>query len=285
MDVKRARRRRFSVSRDVVLGHAVLLTYTAVACGPILLIILNSFKTLRGIFDSPFSLPTPDIFSLAGYEEVFKRADMLAYFLHSGVVTVLAVALVLVLGAMVAHAIVEYRLPAKNLVFLYFILGILIPIRLGTVSLIRVVDAFGLTNSLASLVFVYTAMCMPMAVFIFRNFFEHVPQELKDAARIDGANEFQLFWRILVPIIRPGVGTVAVFAMIPMWNDLWFASVLTPSQATETVPLGVQVFIGQYTTNWPAVLASLTLAMVPLIVLYMLFSRQLVRGLTEGALK
>ena len=268
-----------------MLGHAVLLTYTVIACGPIILIILNSFKTLRGIFNSPFSLPIGDVFSLAGYQSVFKRADMLAYFLHSAAVTVLAVGLVLILGAMVAHAIVEYQLPAKNLVFLYFILGILIPIRLGTVSLIRVVDAFGLTNSLASLVFVYTAMCMPMSVFIFRNFFEHVPQELKDAARIDGANEFQLFARVLVPIIRPGVGTVAVFAMIPMWNDLWFASVLAPSQATETVPLGVQVFIGQYTTDWPAVLASLTLAMVPLIVLYMLFSRQLVRGLTEGALK
>ncbi len=265
--------------------HAVLLAYTFVACGPIVLIIMNSFKTLRGIFTSPFSPPTPDVFSLEGYASVFKRTDFLGYFIHSGIVTIFAVGLVLALGAMVAHAIVEYRLPAKNVVFLYFILGILIPIRLGTVSLIRVVDGLGLTNSLASLVFVYTAMCMPMAVFIFRNFFEHVPQELKDAARIDGANEFQIFWSVLVPVIRPGVGTVAVFAMIPMWNDLWFASVLAPSPATQTVPLGVQVFIGQFTTDWPAVLASLTLAMVPLVILYMLFSRQLVRGLTEGALK
>ena len=90
---------------------------------------------------------------------------------------------------------------------------------------------------------------------------------------------------MVVPLIRPAVGTVAVFAMIPMWNDLWFASVLAPGEKTMTVPLGVQVFVGQFTTDWPAVLASLTLAMVPLILLYMLFSRQLINGLTQGAIK
>jgi raffinose/stachyose/melibiose transport system permease protein len=278
-------RRQRLPSSDVWVGHGILIAYTLVALVPILVIIVNSFKSVQGIFGSPFMPPTVETFSLDGYTSVLERANLVGYFTNSAIVTVVAVLLVLLLGAMVAHAIVEYRLPFKNLIFFFFIIGILIPIRLGTVSLLRVASTLGLTSTLLSLILVYTAMCLPMAVFIFRNFLEHIPRELKDAARIDGAGEIQLFWRVLVPLIRPAVGTVAVFAMIPMWNDLWFASVLAPNERTMTVPLGVQVFVGQFTTDWPAVLASLTLAMVPLILLYMVFSRQLINGLTQGALK
>lgn len=280
-----APRRRRTPTSDVWAGHAILLVYTLIACGPVLIIILNSFKTIPGIFGEPFAPPTAETLSLDGYASVLERANLPSYFLNSAIVTVGAVALVLLLGAMVAHAIVEYRWPAKNLIFLFFIIGILIPIRLGTVSLIRIASGLGLTGTLVGLMLVYTAMSIPMAVFVFRNFFEHVPRELKDAARIDGAGEVQLFWRVLIPVVRPAVGTVAVLAMIPMWNDLWFASILAPYEGTMTLPLGIQVFIGQFTTDWQAVLASLTLAMVPLIALYMIFSRQLVSGLTQGALK
>ena len=156
---------------------------------PVLVIIVNSFKTVKGIFGSPFLPPTVDTFSLKGYTSVLSRSNMVGYFTNSAIVTVVAVLLVLLLGAMVAHAIVEYRLPAKNIVFFYFIIGILIPIRLGTVSLLRIAATLGLTSTLLSLILVYTAMCLPMAVFIFRNFLEHIPRELKDAARIDGAGE------------------------------------------------------------------------------------------------
>lgn len=270
---------------DVWLGHAILLLYTLIAIAPVIVIVMNSFKSVQGIFGSPFTPPTPETFTLDGYASVLERANIASYFLNSAIVTVASVVLVLLLGAMIAHAIVEYRLPGKNLLFLYFILGILIPIRLGTVSLIRVASSLGVTGSLLGLILVYTAMTLPIAVFIFRNFFEQVPKELKGAARIDGAGEWQLFWKVLVPVVRPAIGTVAVFAMIPMWNDLWFASVLAPAESTMTVPLGIQVFVGQFTTDWPAVLASLTMAMVPLILLYIIFSRQLINGLTQGAVK
>jgi raffinose/stachyose/melibiose transport system permease protein len=111
-----------------------------------------------------------------------------------------------------------------------------------------------------------------------------VPQDLKDAARIDGMSEYRIFWLIL-PLVRPAVATVAVFTMIPIWNDLWFPLILAPGEATKTLTLGAQAFIGQFISDWNAILASLTLAMVPVLAVYMLVSRNLIRGLTAGALK
>ncbi len=111
-----------------------------------------------------------------------------------------------------------------------------------------------------------------------------VPQALKDAARIDGASEYRIF-RLIVPLVSPAIATVAVFTMIPIWNDLWFPLILAPGESVKTVTLGAQQFLGQFVTDWNAVLASLTLAMVPVFILYVLFSRQLIRGITAGAVK
>jgi len=121
-------------------------------------------------------------------------------------------------------------------------------------------------------------------VFILSVFMRQVPRDLKDAARIDGASEYRIYGLIL-PLVRPALGTVAVFNMIPIWNDLWFPLVLASSERSKTVILGAQIFLGQYVNDWNAVLASLTLAMVPIIILYAIFSRQLIRGLTQGAVK
>ncbi len=267
-----------------LLTHVLLIAYTAVALVPIVLIIANSFKTRRAIFSTPFALPTSETFSLIGYQTVFARSNFEVYYQNSLIVTVASLALVLFFGAMAAHALAEYRLPGGNLMFLYLVLGIMIPIRLGTVSLLRFITDLGLTNTLLGLILVYTAMGLPVAIFILRQMMEHVPRELKDAARIDGASEYRIFWLVL-PLIRPAIGTVAVFSMLPIFNDLWFPLILAPSESTKTVTLGAQAFLGQFVTDWNAVLAALTLAMIPVFALYLLFSRQLLGGLTAGSVK
>jgi raffinose/stachyose/melibiose transport system permease protein len=127
-------------------------------------------------------------------------------------------------------------------------------------------------------------MGLPLTIFILQQFMRQVPRELKDAARVDGASEYRIYWMIL-PLVRPAVATVAVFTMIPIWNDLWFPLILAPGEKTKTVTLGAQQFLGQFVTDWNAVLASLTMSMVPILILYIIFSRQLIRGLTSGAIK
>jgi raffinose/stachyose/melibiose transport system permease protein len=192
--------------------------------------------------------------------------------------------LILLLGAMAGFALAEYRFRGNAWIGLYLALGIMIPIRLGTVSILRIMSSLGLVNTLVALILVYAAQGLPLAVFILQQFMRQVPQDLKDAARIDGMSEYRIFWLIL-PLVRPAVATVAVFTMIPIWNDLWFPLILAPGEATKTLTLGAQAFIGQFISDWNAILASLTLAMVPVLAVYMLVSRNLIRGLTAGALK
>jgi raffinose/stachyose/melibiose transport system permease protein len=185
---------------------------------------------------------------------------------------------------MAAYALSEYKFRGNTLMGLYLALGIMIPIRLGTVSILRLVVSLGLVNTLTALILVYTAMGLPLAIFVLQQFMRQVPGELKDAARVDGASEYRIFWLVL-PLVRPAVATVAVFVMIPIWNDLWFPLILAPGESTKTVTLGAQQFLGQFVSDWNAVLASLTLAMLPILILYVIFSRQLIRGLTAGAVK
>ena len=161
----------------------------------------------------------------------------------------------------------------------------MIPIRLGTVSILELIVRLDLINTRTALILVYTAQGLPLAVMILTEFMRQIPSELKDAARCDGVGEFGIFFQVILPLIRPAVATVAVFTMIPVWNDLWFPLILAPSDATKTVTLGVQQFIGQYVTDWNAVLAALSLAVLPMLALYAVLSRQLIRGLTSGAVK
>jgi raffinose/stachyose/melibiose transport system permease protein len=183
---------------------------------------------------------------------------------------------------MAAFALSDYR-RGNTPMGLYLTLGVMIPIRLGTVAILRMLVAGGQINTLSGLVLVYTAQGLPIAIFILS--VRQVSQELKSAGRIDGLSEYAIFFKPVLPLVRPALATVAVFTMVPVWNDLWFPLILAPGESTKTVTLGAQIFLGQFVTNWNAVLAALSLAIVPVLLLYFLFSRQLIRGLTAGALK
>lgn len=269
---------------QLISVHALLLCFTVIALFPVFLVIINSFKDRRAIFRSPYALPTSETWDLIGYQTVLQGANFGLYFRNSLIVTLVSLALILLFSSMAAHALAEYRFRGNAFLGLFLAMGIMIPIRLGTVSIIKLMVTLGLNDTLWSLILVYTASGIPLAVFILSIFMRHVPGELKDAARIDGASEYRIFTLIL-PLVRPALGTVAVFNMIPIWNDLWFPLVLASSEKSKTVILGAQVFLGQYVNDWNAVLASLTLAMVPVIILYIIFSKQLVSGLMRGAVK
>mgnify|MGYP001081883209 FL=1 len=277
-------RARISVP-SAIAAHAILIVYTVIALFPVLIVVMNSFKSRGAIFRSPLSLPGPTTFDLIGYATVMSQGNFPLYFWNSLVVTVVSIFLVLLFGAMAAFALAEYRFRTNSLMGLYLALGIMIPIRLGTVAILQLMVASGLVDTLTSLILVYTAQGIPLAVFILSEFMKQVSDDLKNAGRIDGLSEYRIFFRLVLPLVRPAMATVAVFTMIPIWNDLWFPLILAPSEATKTVTLGAQLFLGQFVTNWNAVLAALSLAILPVLVLYLVFSRQLIRGITSGAVK
>ena len=267
------------------LMHLALGAYTIICLFPIVLIVMNSFKSRAAIFAHPLQPPTPATFDLIGFTSVLKQGNFAHYFESSLVVTVASVGFALLFGAMAAFALSEYRFRGNTLVGLYMALGIMIPIRLGTVAILNLMVATHLVNTWASLILVYTAQGLPLAIFILSEFMRQLSADLKNAARIDGLSEYAIFFKLVLPLTRPAVATVAVFTMIPIWNDLWFPLILAPGEETKTVTLGAQTFIGQFVTNWNAVLAALSLAIFPVLILYLLFSRQLIRGITSGAVK
>ena len=275
---------RFRRVLEGLAPHLVLLSYAVIVLFPIFMIIINSFKDRKAIFGMPFQIPNGETFSLIGYETVLERSNFQVYFMNSIIVTVVALALTLLIGAMAAFALAEYPFRGNALLGLYLAIGIMIPIRLGTVGILKLMVNFHLVNTLSGLILIYIAQALPLTIFILSQFFRQVPKELKDAARIDGASEYRIF-TLVVPLVRPALGAIGIFTMLPIWNDLWFPLVVAPSSKTATVTLGVQQFLGQFVSDWNAVLSSLTLAMVPILIIYVIFSRQLIRSITSGAIK
>ena len=277
-------RRRPRRARDVFSGggvHLLLIVMGLFSVIPILIVLMNSFKTTQGIFGSPFALPDAETFNLQGYINVFTRGDFLLNYQNSLIVTLATIVLTIVLGTLAAWALVEYKVPITPVLAGFFVVGIMLPIRLGTVPLIKIMTSWGLMDTLTALILVYTAMQLPLAIALMTTYFRAVPNELKEAARIDGAGE----WRTLgitLPIVRVGIAAVASITMLPVWNDLWFPLILAPSKQNQTVTLGVQQFVGQFQSDYPALLASLTIGAVPLVILFAVFSRQYIAGLTKG---
>ena len=265
--------------------HLVLISYTLICLFPVYLLVGNSFKSRRAIFKQPLSLPNEETFSLAGYLKMFSRVDFSIYFYNSTFVTIITLFFVLLFGSMAAWALSEYKFRGNTMLGLYLAFGIMIPIKLGTVSILQLMNSLNLVNTLTGLVIIYIAQSLPLAIWILSEFMKQLNNELKEAARCDGVNEYQLFFYIVLPLLRPPMATVAVFTMVPVWNDLWWPLILAPSGGKQTVILGMQQYIGQYVTNWNAVFASLSMALIPIIIFYLIFSRQLIRSITAGAVK
>ncbi len=288
-------RKSLGVRLGALAPHLILIPYTFLALFPLAIIIINSLKDRRDLFRAPYLPPVwfsfdegfhiVNMFSTSGYEQVFARANVFLYFFNSLVVTSLSLFLILLTGSMISFAISEYKFRGNRFIALYMALGIMIPIRLGTVSLIGIMRTLGIYNTLTALILVYAASGLPIAVFVLTEYMRQVPAELKDAARVDGASEYRILFVFVMPIIRPALATVLVFNMLPIWNGLWFPLTLAPGEQVRTVTLGLSAFAGQYKTDWTALLAALTLAMIPVLILYGLFSRQFISGLTRGAVK
>jgi raffinose/stachyose/melibiose transport system permease protein len=272
-------KQRWTIERFGV--HAVLLLFVAIALGPIFMVIMNSLKTTPAIFNGPFMPPTAETFSLAGYQRVFTRGNFLLNYRNSLIVTVASVGLTVILSTLAAYALTEYRVRGVAMLAGLFIVGVMLPIRLGTIPIIEIMIALRLMDTLLALILVYTAMSIPLGVTLMMTYFRTVPQELKEAARVDGAGEWTTF-TIILPLVRPGLAAVATVSMLPVWNDLWFPLILAPNRVNQTVTLGVQQFVGQFMNDYPALLAALTLGAVPLVILYTIFSRQFIRGLSAG---
>ncbi len=265
------------------LIQLVLIANALLVLAPMLIMGLSAFKNTREIFQNPFGLPA--VWRWENFSRVWVDAKFALYFRNSAAVTVASVIVILALGAMAGYALGRFRFGGNDLLYLYFLSGLMLPIRLGIIPLFILMRNLRLLDTPWSLILTYAASGLPSAVFILTGFFRALPSDLDSAARIDGAGEWLIYRRIMLPLVRPALVIVAVYNIIPIWNDFFFPLVFIQSDRLKTLPLGMTSFFGQYYTDWATLFAGLTLAAVPVVALYVLLSQHFIRGLTAGAVK
>lgn len=273
--------RRFNLS--VLVTHAILLLWSAVVLFPLWTMLVNSIKPSREIFRDPYGLPSE--ITWEGYVSVWTDSRFDLYFRNSITVTVLSLVLILILGSLAAYALASWRSRVSSLIYLALVAGLMIPIRLGTLNIFQMILALGLNDRIWGLIPVYVAMGLPVATFVLVPFIRSLPGELLDAARVDGASELRLYASVIMPMIRPALATVLIFNLIPIWNDLWFPLIFIRDPEARTVILGVSLLFGQFQADWTRALSALSLSAMPVLVLYLLLSKQFIKGLTAGAVK
>jgi raffinose/stachyose/melibiose transport system permease protein len=266
-----------------VVIYLILGTMAAVFLYPVALMILTAFKSTPEIFRNPFGLPAS--WSLATFGDVWRRASFGLYLRNSLLITGASALLLLATAAPAAYALARYSFRLRPVLFLFFLAGIMIPIRLGILPLYLLMRDLNLLDTPFSLILTYTASGMPMSVFLLSVFFRNLPRELEDAARIDGCSEGQTFWRIMLPLVRPGLATVVIVNVVPWWNDFFFPLLFIQTDTWKTIPLGMQIFFGQHLIDWSLVFSGMVLASLPLLLIYLVMSRQFIAGLTAGAVK
>jgi len=261
----------------------ILIIYAISIFLPILLMLLTSLKSNKEIFTNPYGLP--HIFNLNNYIKLIKISNYLVYFKNSIIVAVTSIFLILIISSLVSFILAKYRFRGNRFLYFYFIAGLIIPIKLGTIGILKTMITLHLFDNIASLVIVNVAMGIPFGVFVLTDFIRMIPEELSNSARIDGCSEPKIFYKIIVPLIRPALAAVAIINFIPIWNDFWFPLVLIRSDNIKTVPLATALLYGQYETNFGLIFAVLSMASLPVIIFYLILSRQFIKGLTAGALK
>jgi raffinose/stachyose/melibiose transport system permease protein len=271
-----------SAGRDALL-QVLLVANSILMLYPIVVMLFSGFRTNAELFASPFGLP--DFTNLANFGRILGQTRFLTYLANSILVTGGAILLTLVLGTMVAYAVGRYEFRGSAFVFLFFLSGLMLPLKLAIIPLFIQMRDFGLLDSRMSLVIVYTAMGLPSTVFIMTGFIRTLPRDLEDAARTDGAGEARIMWSIMLPLTRPAMVIAAIHNAVPTWNDFFFPLVFIQSDARKTLPQGLTAFMGEYTTDWGVLFAGLTLAAAPITIVYIVLSRQFIAGLTSGALK
>jgi raffinose/stachyose/melibiose transport system permease protein len=274
-----ARRRRAPRLRSVAVV-ALLAAYAVVAVGPLVFMLLQSFRPSAEIFNDPLGMPTE--LYLGNYQEAWREAHFATYFTNSVLVVVSAVALCTLVSAMAAYPLARYDFRGNGVLTAYFIAGLTLPIELAVVPIFYLLGSFGMVDSRFGLMLVYAATGVPFSVFILAAFFRSLPRDLEEAARLDGAGEFRIFARVMLPLVKPALATVAIFQFVQLWNDFFFPLVLLRTTEKYTLPVGLTNFFGEYQTNWGAVFAGLTITTLPLVVLFLFLTRHIVSGLVAG---
>jgi fucose transport system permease protein len=267
-----------------ILKWIILIFFIFVALYPLIWLLLASFKSSNlELQQNSFGFPEKWMF--INYYNAMIKAKLPSLFLHSIIVATFAVLLNLIVASMTSFVISRENFKGKNIIFTIVVAGILIPIISFMVPYFSIIQKLGLYDSLIALILVYCTINIPISVFLLTSFMESIPVELEEAATIDGANFIQRFTKVILPLAQTGLATAGTFCFIYSWNEFIMALLLTSSESSRTLQLGIRFFTSQFVTDYTAMYAAIVITIIPSIVVYFIFQNRIISGLTAGAVK
>lgn len=271
----------YALSRTV--SYAIMIVMIVLTVYPLLWMVMGGFKSGSEFYSNIWGLPSKLDFTNFIY--AWNTGNFGQKFLNSIMVTLATMALVLPITSMAGYALAKINFPGRRVVYIFILLGIMVPFGVIAIPVFTVVVDLGLLNTLPGLILVYTANAIPLGVFLMYSFFESIPDELEEAAQVDGCSPFGAFFRIILPLARPGLATQVILTGTTVWNEYFMASLLIHRDDLETLPLGLVIFTSRFGTDYPQLFAALTIVTLPMIILYLGAQKQFISGLAAGAVK
>ena len=274
---------RVKITRTILM--LPVLAYTAFSAGPYLWTAVMSLRTTDEIYRSHYGLPIP--VHWGKFYTAWTEFGYATYFRNSTIVSVVAVCLITVVGAMAAFGFSRgrYAFRLREPLFLMIFLSVMFPPQIMILSLFQILIKYRLFNTLPGLILVYVATELPITIYLLRAFFAQIPQELEEAARIDGCTDWTMFWRVMFPIALPAVATTFILDFIYFWNEFLYAVVFITSQEIRTLPLAIQFLVSDQYQDIGMLATGLMIATLPILVMYLFLSEWFVKGMTAGAIK
>jgi raffinose/stachyose/melibiose transport system permease protein len=263
--------------------HAVLIAVCASVLVPIVMVFFGSFKTIPEFFANPYGMP--ESWDFANYRQAWDEANLQVALRNSIVSTGLGVGISTLLAALASYGLARFRFNGRLGLRLLFIGGLVVPVQLIILPLFIIFRDLRLLGDLIPLIMVFSVFGIPLGVLVLSGFFAVLPKDLEDAARIDGASHLEIFWRIMLPLSRPALAAVVILNGVWMWNDFFLGFILITEPNSMTLPVAIMAFRGTYLTKWGLIFASVIISAVPVVVAYLLLSRQFIAGLTAGSVK
>lgn len=250
---------------------------------PLIWMVLTSFKTQQEIFDHPWGLP--ESIDLSVWKEAWDKGGLGTYVFNSIIVTSVSVVAILVFGAMAGFALSRLKFRMRGFFLVIMALGLLLPVQSYFVAQSTMLDRLHINDTRWALIVPYIGLGLSLAVYLLKAYLDTLPKEIFESARIDGCGDIRMFFALVFPLIKPGLATVAVFAILSAWNEFLLATLYIQSDEYKTIPVGLVAFTGRYATDYPLLFAALSIITIPMIAIYVIFHRQVISGITEGTLK
>lgn len=250
---------------------------------PFFIVLINSFKERKEILENPLNLPS--VLNLSNYIDAFTKMNYIHAFLNSLIITAFSVFLITLLSSMTAYIFARKKWKFNQFMFFFMVASMIIPFQGIMIPLVKIYGSIGMMNSKWALIYMYVGFGASLAVFMYHGFIKSIPLELEEAATIDGSSQLQTFFKIVFPLLKPVTTTIAILDILWIWNDFLLPYLVLMAPEQRTLPLSVFYFYGTYTVDYGRAMAALMLAIIPIIIVYLLMQKQIIEGVSKGAIK